>query len=102
MNNYDILTNAQNLIRDPKNWTQELYARDEDDHAVEPASKQAVCYCSLGAIMRVTGLDSDTTEHPTFDLLEVAMGSFVTEFNDDRTHAEVMAAFDKARELAAA
>lgn len=100
--NYEILTEAQELIRDPAHWTQDAYARNADMNAIDDIhSLTATCWCSVGAILKVAGLSSDVIDHPAFALIEdYADGLAITAFNDSHTHWDVMAAFDHARELA--
>ncbi len=103
MNTLEILSNAQNLIRDPRNWAKHTYSKDMLGMSVEPTSPDACRWCSIGAVLKVLDLPSDTSRHPTFDLLEKANGNWaVPDFNDTSTHEEVMEMFDKAKELARA
>ena len=90
---------AKALIADPKNWTQDTYARDVHGEPTSPESMDAVCWCSLGALKKTdsylegAGLllrsISGVSKHP-----------FIPSFNDTRTHEEVMAMWDRAIELA--
>jgi hypothetical protein len=104
--NLEILTAAQELIRNPAHWAKGDFAFDDNGGAVDPTSSEAICFCALGAIGHVLGHVPD--DHDTFDLLGRALNDHrvgaVPEFNDQpvTTHAEVMAMFDKARELARA
>ena len=68
-------------------------------------SDQAVCYCSVGALIKVRGLRGNTDANHALALLQaraeselrLAMGvSSVPDFNDFNSHAVVMEAWDKA------
>ncbi|MBC2806576.1 hypothetical protein C3Y94_025840 [Rhizobium ruizarguesonis] len=99
----EILTAAQELIRDPVRWTRETYAREPGGECVEPNDKDACSWCSIGAIQHVLGSNSDLAEHPTFTLLQRAANcSSVPDYNDndDHTHVDIMTMFDQAKELA--
>ncbi|KQS84282.1 hypothetical protein [Rhizobium sp. Leaf383] len=111
---YSVLERAQSLIRDPKNWAKEAYARDEngsdvterDCNLYEATDPRATCWCSVGAVLKVADLPISTDNHPALSLLEKAAGGsgpgLIPEVNDGSTHAEIMALFDKAKELARA
>lgn len=40
------------LLSSPKKWTQEYYSYDKDGNRCEPNSKEAVCWCLGGAVLR--------------------------------------------------
>lgn len=96
----EILIAARAKIEDPENWIQGVEARAEDGTHVVPWSTDAVCWCAIGSIRSVVGrcapywlargyLDKTTTGD-------------TAEYNDatGRTHAEILAAFDRAIALA--
>jgi hypothetical protein len=108
----ELLTKAQDLIRSPDKWTQGYYSRDalgngigkdggNDEDARHPA---ATCFCSIGAIYHLDdGMHS--TREATQYLNQAAIDldrsiSGAINFNDIHTHAEVMAMWDRAKELA--
>lgn len=100
------LRKARALIE--KGWTQEAWARAADGANVPFSSRSAVCFCAAGALNRalqVGGHEWGLAEQ-SWQVLEDAIGvsssSDVVKFNDapERTQAEVLAAFDKAIELA--
>lgn len=104
MKTSDLLINAKALINTPDKWTQGHFARDRLGLEISPRTDQAVCFCSLGAMMRV---NYDEPYIPAVKALGRAItgddtigyyGAFqaVHEFNDKHTHAEVMGMFDKA------
>lgn len=85
----EVLIEARKLITDPNDWHQGAYTCDGR-------------MCSLAAIWTAMGmtinealrLDSSV---PAERALEEAMGgAFVGHFNDERTHDQVLAAFDRA------
>ena len=47
-----ILSRALFLIKDPKNWTKDAEARDENNKAVLTSDPRAVKYCLLGALTK--------------------------------------------------
>lgn len=93
MTTKEILIAARAKIDAPERWTQGVVARNADGHPTYISAENAVCWCIAGAITSVGGDD-------------VACGVFlratgtkhIGKWNDDptRTHAEVLAAFDRA------
>lgn len=53
----EVVFKAVDLIADPRNWTRRAYARDEEGFEIEPNSGSAVCFCAIGAMLHVTGLN---------------------------------------------
>jgi len=93
MKTSEFLRKAKSLIDTPDKWTQGTYAADRNGIPVIPDSAAAQCFCSLGALWRQD--TSSWATHQKGHLLE-AMGGNIAKFNDTRTHAEVMAAWDLA------
>lgn len=96
MKTLDVLVKAKEIIQEPANWIQGDYSNDE-----------RTCFCSLGAIAQVMGVDEMISAYqPASKLLlevvssEIPAGRNFAAYNDEHTHAEVMEAFDKAIELA--
>jgi hypothetical protein len=50
----DILREARALISHPDRWTRRALARDWRQFRVPPESPQAVSFCAIGALQRVT------------------------------------------------
>lgn len=103
MTPYEILTKAQDLIRDPKNWTQGAYARTAIGTPVLSRDEDAVCFCSLGAISKAAKdarLSVNTKSFLRTAIRDRCEYASIDTFNDNHTHAEVMSAFDRARDLA--
>jgi hypothetical protein len=93
----ELLIAARKLIEQPEHWTKGHYARDARGAPVLPIDSEAVCWCTVGALGRADQ-ERDTNEvylNTRMVLLE-HMQPCLSEFNDNHTHAEVLAAFDKA------
>ena len=95
----EVLTEARNLISDPKRWTQGAYARDAAGLRTEWDSPNAVCWCTIGAIGKAAEVASE--HHPlvvrAIKQLKRAIGDrSISRFNDSHIHAQVMNGFDKA------
>lgn len=105
----EVLRAARERISTPERWTRDAFARDPEGWAIDPKHERACAWCTLGAICSVLpGTDPDPGDGrgPLFDaaraLLARAIGrELVAWWNDNpvRTHAEVLAAFDRAIEL---
>lgn len=99
MKTSEILTKAKELISDPENWIKENYHQNKNGKE---------CFCSLGAIARsegVSNFNSSGTKAASI-LKEVVIDDLQEDqtfaiYNDEHTHEEVMAAFDKAIALSA-
>lgn len=84
MNTKDALIAARKLIENPDDWSNYGWGR---------GGKR----CAAHAIADATGLDSSWSAHPAYRKVADAMGcSPIGTWNDNHTHAEVLAAFDKA------
>lgn len=100
MNTVEILKAARELISDEKRWTQGELARDMFGIYADYDSDDAVCFCSEGAIRRVTiTVPSDErlrARQDAWGALNKAAGGNIVTFNEGRTHSEVLAVFDRA------
>lgn len=97
MNTKEILIAAKALIDAPEKWTQGDYARDASGNSVSFKSKDAVCFCSLGAIHKVAkGKDFDDAEKCLREILNGDFRSSLHRFNDAKNHKEVIELFDAA------
>lgn len=94
----EILEAAKAKIANPENWTQGYYAKDENGDELLGNEPDAVCFCGYGAIEAVTDTVHMGKGWPkeAEDALDAAAGKNFPCFNDERTHAEVLAVFDKA------
>jgi rhodanese-related sulfurtransferase len=92
----DKLREARALIE--RGWTQEAYSRSDDGRDALFSDAEAVCWCAVGAMAEV-GLASLCEMY--FRRVIDWPGGIIS-WNDapERTQAEVLAAFDKAIELA--
>ena len=93
----EILKAARKLIEKPENWVQGESARDERGHRVDVYSRRAKCFCSIGAIYRVSGTDDEANRARKALIYQLPMEKrFITTFNDTHTHSEVLDLFSKA------
>jgi len=89
------LREARALIDEPSKWIKGDLARSKFGNTCETSSQNAVCFCSVGALMRVTG----HLFGPEWRALSSTFGNRpVAAWNDDSatTHKDVLAAFDRA------
>lgn len=94
----EILRAARAKIERPECWTKGAFARDAVGGECMSSEPDAVCWCSDGAIGAVIAT-TDVHDFCAFEALSRAIGNLhVAEWNDapERTHAEVLAAFDAA------
>jgi hypothetical protein len=99
----EILIAAKQLIQDPKNHTQKEYARNKEGVFCGPASSEAVCWCSVGAVNKALGNEIYTEIDPESFLYMAASDIFNTSavnVNDNLDHSAVMTMFDHAINLA--
>jgi len=100
MKTSEILVNARALIANPLHWMQGDYIKE--------AENEPTCYCSLGAIGKVVGVDwyGEVNNMMAAKLLarvvegEIPADHTFAPYNDSHTHTEVLVAFDKAIALA--
>lgn len=98
MTTADTLRAARALIEKPERWAQGAVALKANGEACPATSNSACQWCASGAVEMVA---QDYKEsNAALRLLYEVIGSPIGEFNDDHTHAEVIAAFDRAVELA--
>ena len=98
----DTLRAARALISAPERWVQGVYARTEAGGKLHNGWETgAVRWCALGAIEHVT---RRFVTAPIDDALLRGAGlerdADIYDYNDSHTHAEVLAMFDRAIELA--
>lgn len=96
----EILVAARERVA--KGWSKRSYARDVTGQPCGYGSGAAVSFCALGAIY--ASADDLIAEITAVQTLRQTLGvRSIPEFNDDRktTHADVLAAFDKAIEATA-
>jgi hypothetical protein len=101
MNIKEILIAARAKIERPENWTKGVFARDSQGRDVTATSKNAVCWCSLGAITATGACYYDEEKATRFLRLELdAYENSITKFNDLSNHTDVLAMFDRAIAIA--
>ena len=105
MTTKEILIAARAKIERPECWTQRAFAKTALRNKAKVDSPRAVCWCALGAIAAITREPPHDVNDEVYWLLHRAMGlpddeMEVAGWNDasGRTHAEVLAAFDRAIE----
>lgn len=98
----DFLIAGRDVIANEKHWTQGTMARDQKGVICDnPWEEDAFCFCTVGAILKVAprGTDNLDIRRKIKDRLcaagGIATGSLI-HFNDNHTHAEVLAVWDKA------
>ena len=87
------------LIENPKAWTQGVSARDSTGLPVPATNTEACRWCTLGAIDKVTN-DRNSRAEAQRRIREVLREETpypsIAKFNDNHTHAEVLALLRKA------
>ena len=100
MNALDVLKAARVRITEPEHWTQGAFARDAGGAEVLLANDvNATCWCAAGAVSVSAGLFGRVLyESAIKELRRTITGSgfAIGDYNDEHTHAEVLAVFDKA------
>jgi len=103
MTTKEILIAARAKIERPECWTQRAFAKTALLNKAKVDSQRAVCWCALGAIAAITREDPNYVNDDVYWLLHRAMGLPANEiavaaWNDapGRTHAEVLAVFERA------
>lgn len=102
----DDLRAARALVE--KGWTQGAYGRLESGENTFAWDANVVCWCPVGAIQKAT-IERDRDDDQALDAFAAALVEYDKDagpegWNDapGRTQAEVLAAFDRAIELAEA
>lgn len=97
-----VLQLAKRRISDPKFWTIGASARSACGSAVTARDAVAKSWCSIGAVQSALP-EGDPLMYVSLDTLRGVVGHSIADWNDaeERTHAEVMAAFNKAIKRAA-
>jgi hypothetical protein len=104
MDTYEILKSARERIAKPEAWLQEELAVTKDGMPCGTMHRDAARWCSVGAIF-ATGCSPDegTSAKHALYLAAGTLASTLIDWNDNhkRTHADVLAAFDRAIEKVA-
>ena len=100
----EILTGARNLIDKPSHWTKGRAARDIHGNEINFNDPSAFSFCPIGAIHLMGFIYSFTSaQSARLVLKSVICEKSIPSWSDapERTHAEVISAFDKAIAIAA-
>ncbi len=92
MTTLEVLVEARKLIALPEHWTQNVFARTLEGNPTATLSLGAVCWCSVGAIYKV----SSCHNHGALAALKKVARTSLAKYNDNHTHAEVLSMFDRA------
>lgn len=100
----EVLRAARKLIEQPDAWIKGNSAIDKYGHYISPWSKDAVCFCALGAVECATHKLNATYEVDQLarDFLYRAIRTSIADYNDTHTHKQVIGRFDRAIALAEA
>lgn len=100
----DILRAARDKIAEPNHWTKGEYARDKNGNSVDAQAPDAVCWCARGAFyaVRPHGDNMHALVHLREAIHERAGHGGIVRLNDGSDHADVLAVFDRAIQLAEA
>jgi hypothetical protein len=97
----DILRGARARLAKPEAWIKDFFALDADEQNTPATSPRACRWCMLGAVRaEARGCDWQTQADAEDALRAAVNGWDVDAWNDrgDTTHADVLAAFDRAIE----
>ncbi len=94
----DDLERVYALIEDPKRWTTGVFARNADGEETAPLDESASCWCLYGAAGKSGLRSSQFFAAVKKDNMDYR--SDLSEFNDNRDHAEVLDLLRKAIERA--
>ena len=93
----EILRKVRDLLSDPARWTKGWFAKDSSENPCVPTSKDAVCWCALGAMRKQLGyVEDDLFMEITRDLEAIlkkqGYNHSLATFNDDpaTTHNQMM------------
>lgn len=101
----EVLTKAREAIDEPHKWSQGAFFRNDKGVVVGGLDK-ATCFCAVGAIQSVVKLPSVLSRAALRTLArgigKEAKPLYITTWNDraERTYDDVIAAFDRAIEIA--
>lgn len=95
----EVLIEARKLIEKPDGWCRGTDAKDESGRCVRCDDPHARSFCAVGALARVSDKHEFESAYLALRRGLPTRGGVAT-FNDTHTHAEVIAAFDRAIEAA--
>jgi hypothetical protein len=94
-----ILRAARALLAKPDGWTKGAEARTKEGFPVRYDSKRSTCFCTVGAIMRITGGNTTYASYLALDALRYVKHSVASLdiWNDAAKSVKpILAGFDKA------
>lgn len=99
----EALKEGRETISNPARWTQAAYARPAGKAGIVSSdSRDAVCWCSVGALFKVRwkyGHQATNAAEDILDRIAIERDGGVLGmigYNDRHTHAEVLAVWDEA------
>jgi hypothetical protein len=98
----ETLRAARQLITPPERWTTRTLARDAEGNSVRDTDPDATCWCAVGAIRHVLGLDDnlpipDAVWDPIDRVVRARRKSSIATINDYQGgHPAVLDVFDTA------
>lgn len=102
-----VIRKAYRLLTDPARWTRGAFARNEYGYATLWENPKATCFCTEGAIRRVSENRTHwDARHKALEFVRLAVGrdwqNDIPTFNDDdaTTHKDVLKTLRKAYKLA--
>ncbi len=98
MTTKEVLIAARAKIAKPEQWIQGYYAKDADGKEADRFSTEATCYCVLG-VLHASAAGSFRFRNAVDAIID-QIDCPISTWNDDpsRSHAEVLAVFDRAIE----
>ena len=98
MKHAEFLKQVRERIEKAEAWTQHAAARNAEGMKCTTDSPEAVCWCTIGSFWASSYVVKTSEEFlaAVFNYLQDQMGNDVAKFNDNHTHAEVLAAIDRA------
>jgi hypothetical protein len=103
METLEVLQKARALVEQPETWTQHTFARNaEGAPRHENWDDDACAFCIRGALNKAVGRHVGINDDCYMAIRNAVGGQALARFNDTpgRSHAEVLAAFDRAIEAA--
>ena len=93
----ELLVEGKKIIADKEKWAQGYYAYDAQGDMRDPMDGDAVCFCSIGALWKANGsYEGEVIREAERVLSANSKKYFIVDQNDEGTHEEVMAVWDKA------
>jgi len=108
MNVIEALKAVKKLLQNPNHWTKGANARDINESSVNGSNPEAVKFCLIGAFDKLqwhyeelSTIDNYFAIADAKNYLRNAIGSaFISDFNDNSTHKQIITALNKAILLA--